>query len=66
MSNKPNFAAMTVNERLFAAGLIEAWDAATLVRDRDRMIGILERVDMGEQSATTVDAVLANPGRHGH
>jgi hypothetical protein len=66
MPDKPNFAAMTVNERLFAAGLIEAWDAATSARDRDRMIGILERVDMGGQAATTVDAVLANPGKYRH
>jgi hypothetical protein len=66
MPDTPKFAAMTVNERLFAAGLIEAWDAATSARDRDRMIGILERVDMGGQAATTVDAVLANPPKYGH
>ena len=65
MPDKPNFAAMTVNERLFAAGLIEAWDAATIACDRDRMIGILERVDVGGQAATTVDAILASPGMYG-
>jgi hypothetical protein len=40
---------MTVNERLVAANLIEAWDAATRARDGDRMIGILQRVDMGRR-----------------
>jgi hypothetical protein len=65
MPNRPDFDAMTVNERLVAANLIEAWDAATRARDGDRMIGILQRVDMGEQAAATVDVVLANPGKYG-
>ena len=53
---------MTVNERLFEMALIEAWDAAVRMRDRARMVEILSRVEVGEDTA---DAVLANPSFHG-
>jgi hypothetical protein len=56
---------MTVNERLYAANLLSAWDAAAKARDRDRMIGILEAVELGDQAATTADAVLSDPRRYG-
>ncbi|MDB5424652.1 MAG: hypothetical protein JWQ29_2068 [Phenylobacterium sp.] len=54
---------MTVNERLFAADLLGQWDAAVRARDRNEMIGILQKVDMGDQAATTTDAVLAGTKR---
>jgi hypothetical protein len=60
------YAAMTVNERLFAAGLLSEFDAAARARDRAGMIAILQAVDMGEQAASTADAVLADPGRYGY
>jgi hypothetical protein len=35
-----NFAGMTVNERLFVAGLLDQWDDACRLRDRDAMIAL--------------------------
>jgi hypothetical protein len=61
-----NFDGMTVNERLFVAGLLEEWDAAMNTADRSRAIEILTRADMSEDgAASTVDAVLANPAKYG-
>lgn len=60
------YGGMTVNERLAEAGLLSAWDEAVARRDRDGMIGILERVEMTtSQAAQTTDTVLANPGLYG-
>jgi hypothetical protein len=60
------FAGMTVNERLFAANRLAAWDAAVRDGDRADMIRILEGValDAGE-AARIADQVLADPGRYG-
>jgi hypothetical protein len=54
---------MTVNERLFSAGLLEAWDEAVRQRDRARMIALLMSVELtAEQAAFTADTALVNPG----
>jgi hypothetical protein len=52
------YAAMTVNERLFASGRMVEWDEAVQARDRERMITILLSVDMGQQAQITVDRIL--------
>jgi hypothetical protein len=58
---------MTINERLFVAGLIGEWDSAIIARDRHTAIEILGVVDMDETSAAqTVDVVLANPSKYGY
>jgi hypothetical protein len=50
---------MTVSERLFDAGLVEAFDTATTSRDRSEMIRIL--TDAGvENAASSADAILQN------
>ena len=63
------FTGMTLNERLFVAGLLEAWGEAALHRDRDRMIEILAEVTDArfthDSAIRTVDAVLADPGKFG-
>lgn len=57
---------MTVNERLFAAGLLGPFDAAIDSGDRQGAVEVLRQVAMSEDSAAaTVDAVLANPSKHG-
>lgn len=53
------FAGMTTNERLFAAELLDSFDRAAERRDRDGMIAILEKVELGDQAAQIADAVLA-------
>ncbi len=58
---------MTLNERLFAAGLVEQLDAAISSGDRQRAIEILVEVALSDASAgETLDAVLANPEKYGY
>jgi hypothetical protein len=59
-SEHPEFAGMTVNERLFVSGLMPKWDDACRRRDRDAMIALLEKVEIS-QAASTVQTILANP-----
>ena len=57
------YAAMTVNERLFSTGLLEAWDEAVRQRDRACMIALLMSVELAaEQAAFTADTALVNRG----
>jgi len=63
----PDVGGMTVNERLFTAGLIGEFDAAINAGDRHRAIELLKQAAVSEDSAaTTVDAVLANPSKYGY
>ena len=45
MTDKHDYGGMTVNERLFVAGLADAFNDAVARRDRAVMISILETVD---------------------
>lgn len=66
VSDRPKFGGMTVNERLFRAGLLDRWDAAIDAGQREGAIALLKQVEMSEDSAAaTVDAVLANPSKYG-
>jgi len=57
---------MTVNERIYAIGLLDQWDRAAKARDRDRMIQILSQCALSqEQCVQTTDAVLKNPAMYG-
>ena len=57
---------MTVNERMFACGLLDRWDAAKRERKRDVMIALLCEVALTKEEATwTTDTVLANPAKYG-
>lgn len=56
--------AMTLNERLYFAGLIERWDAAARARDREAMLAVLQQVGI-EKPDAIVEALLANPARYG-
>ena len=65
-SAKPEYSGMTVNERLFAAGLLEAFDSAVRVRNREGMLEILIKVEMEpEGAARTADRILAHPTQFG-
>jgi hypothetical protein len=66
-SEKADYSAMTVNERLSVAGLHDQYDAAAESRNRETMIRILTQVDIPpEQAAWIADTVLADPGRYGY
>lgn len=66
MAAQPHFSAMTVNERLFVAHLLDDGDSTIIARDRQRAIEVLGEVGMdGGTAARTVDAILANPSMYG-
>ncbi|BAV34404.1 hypothetical protein SCL_2115 [Sulfuricaulis limicola] len=54
--NKPNspYSAMTVNERLFEAGLMEEFDKAAFVHDEAKIREVLAKVDLGPEAADKV------------
>ena len=57
---------MTVNERLFACGVLDKWDDAVRRRSRQEMIEVLCSVALTEeQAAQTTDTVLLNPKKYG-
>ena len=56
---------MTVNERLFDAGLLDAFDAAARARDRAELIRLLTEVDV-EGAAWSADTLLENPESYGY
>ena len=58
------YSGMTVNERLIAAGLVEAFDAAARARDRSEMVSILSQVDV-DYAAWSADTILQNPEEYG-
>jgi len=60
------YGGMTVNERLFSAGLLDQFEAAAWNRDRGRMIALLVAVELTDEAPRIVDAVLANPVKYGY
>ncbi|HEY5054939.1 MAG TPA: hypothetical protein VII58_02190 [Acidobacteriaceae bacterium] len=56
---------MTVNERLFEAGLINAWDEAARSRNRGEMIELLRRVELSDDAEKIADAILIDPKKYG-
>jgi hypothetical protein len=58
------YGAMTVNERLFSAGLRDQFDAAARSRDRRRMIALLVAVEIADEASRIVDTVIANPAKY--
>lgn len=65
MQRESRYAGMTTNERLFEAGLLSEWTAAARSRNRERMIELLGKVDLGDQAESLTDTVLSNPGKYG-
>lgn len=61
------YSGMTVNERLFEAGLMDDFEAAIRARDRARVISVLTRVELSpEDAAFTVDTIFGNPKQYGY
>ena len=65
MNDFSPYAGMTVNERLFEAGLLVAFDVAAKAQDRVEMVRLLIEVDV-EDAATSVDAILQEPEKYGY
>jgi len=64
-NEKPDYLGMTVNERLFAGGLLDEFDDATRARDRARVIALLSQVEVVELDRS-VNAILSNPRKYGY
>ena len=63
----PDYSGMTVNERLVAAGALDAYDIAARNRDLDSMVAILVDVQLpSAQARETSEAVLADPAKYGY
>lgn len=63
--NSDYFGGMSVNARLYDAGLLDVFAAAATARDRNTMIQLLSGVAVSEPELI-VDAMLADPVRYGH
>ena len=64
MKSMGNYSGMTTNERLFAAGLLDAFDAAVVRGDRKQMIDILQSVDVLDPERVS-ETILSRPTRYG-
>ena len=62
-----NYGGMTVNERLYEAGLMKSFDKAVRRRNRAEIVEVLLQVELSpEQAAETTDAILSDPTRYGY
>jgi len=61
VNDNGKYSGMTVNERLYEAGIMEEWDRATASRNRDRMIELLGKVELSDQAEHIADSVLTDP-----
>ena len=58
---------MTVNERLFDAELMHDFDEAAKLRNKTRMVEILQKVDLTDAQANeTSEAIIKNPSKYGY
>ena len=65
--NDDRFRGMTVNERLFEAGLFDEWDKAVDAKDASTMADILVRVSITpDEAMKTAATILANPKFYGY
>lgn len=66
MTDQDRYAGMTLNERLFAAGLLDRFDAAVRAGDRAALAEILAQVGIAaEEAKHTMETILAHPTRYG-
>jgi hypothetical protein len=65
-SDTPNYSGMTTNERLFVAGLLDAFEDAARRRDQNRMIELLCRVSFTtDEAAAICETTLSDPEAYG-
>jgi len=67
MSDEPNIAGMTVNERLGHFGLLLEFESAVRARDKSAVIAVLLKAEFTPQQAEcTATTVLRAPRRYGY
>lgn len=62
MKEQSRYGGLTVNERLFLAGLMQVFDTAARCRDRTEMIRLLKKVEV-DDAVWTADSILNDPER---
>lgn len=63
----PDINGMTVNERLFHFGLVQAFDEAMRARQAEAVIAVLRQAQFSQaQAEYTATTMLQNPERYGH
>ena len=65
MKRESKYGGMTTNKCLFDVGLLPEWQSAARSRNRERMIELLGKVDLGDQAEWITNTVLSNPGKYG-
>lgn len=61
------YAGMTVNERIFACGVMDDFDRAAKTQNKEKIIEILLKVDLTVDQATqTAEDILSDPARYGY
>jgi hypothetical protein len=58
------YRSMTVNERLFTAGVVDQFDEALRQADRVRLTELLTLVELGDQADQIISTILAHPERY--
>ena len=59
------YAGMTLNERIVIAGRLAEWDGAVKASNKEKMIQILELLDLKGEAEDLTDQILANPKLYG-
>jgi hypothetical protein len=66
MAGSSSLGGMTVNERLFNLGILDAFDAAARRRDAQAMLSLLRQTELSESDAAhCVETILADPKKYG-
>jgi hypothetical protein len=65
MNDLSRYAGMTINERLFDAGLMHVFDDAARARDRTEIVRLLTEVGV-QDAVLSADTILQNPERYGY
>ena len=64
---RPNYKAMTGNERLVVAGLLEKFDKAVRLRNVVDAVTILQQVDYSKsEGESIVKTIFENPSKYGY
>ena len=61
------FAGMTMNERLYTAGIADKFDAAVRRKDKTVLMELLAQIEIpARQSQETIDLIFGNPAKYGY
>lgn len=66
MASEKKYSGMTVNERLYEAGLLDDFYRAANRKDKNEMVTLLMSVELERpQAEETTDTILKNPAFYG-